>query len=91
MDFIVSFDKHLILIKAKAYTSYKNDQAAGKLERLRLLREFYIALDGSQQRPIEFHFLFASPTAPQKLEVEWTEWKWACKDAYVDVSGDHNI
>ncbi len=77
VDFVVSYDNVLILIEAKAYTSYKNKQMASKLARLKLVYDFYMALPDSREPRVSFHFLLTSPKTPQKLEAEWPS--WACK------------
>ena len=74
VDFIISFGTNIILIEAKAYTSNDNAQVTRKLDRLRILYDFYRDLSGRSDRPIDFRFLLASPTRPQKLNVQWPAW-----------------
>ena len=77
VDFIVSYDNTLILIEAKAFTSYKNTQMTSKLARLELVYEFYQSVPNVEKPSVDFHFLLTSPTRPQRLQAKWPT--WACK------------
>jgi hypothetical protein len=77
VDLIIAFDDVLILLEAKAFTSYSTRQMKSKLARLHLLHAFYSKLPHAGQRPVNFHLLITSPRPPGRLQVEWPQ--WACK------------
>jgi hypothetical protein len=77
VDFVIAFDERLIMIEAKVHTSNATKQVKRKLERLRILHDFYCGLP-QPQKPLQFHFVLASPTKPQKFDdIVWPD--WACK------------
>lgn len=84
-DFIISFREHLILIEAKAHSPNDKQQVARKLERLCALNQFYRSLQGFPNRPIDFRFLLASPTKPQRLNLEWPVWAVKGERSYSEV------
>lgn len=59
-DLVIADDRHLILIEAKAYGAYNNEQVARKRRRFEMLQ--YIAGPN-----LDLHFLLMSPRPPQKL------------------------
>ena len=75
-DLLIVFESegvyHLILVEAKAYSSWDNDQLKRKAERLGRI----FGNDGKQYRPdVIPYFIITSPSKPQKLKTEgWPKW-----------------
>ncbi|HTR17094.1 MAG TPA: hypothetical protein VMI52_08690, partial [Acetobacteraceae bacterium] len=75
VDLVIATERDLILIEAKAYSTFGNPQIASKIDRLNLLHDFYeeLAASGSD-RVVRFHLLLLSPKKPQNLERLWPNW-----------------
>jgi hypothetical protein len=80
IDLVIATGQHLIMIEAKAFGAWDNRQMASKLERLRLLHEYYLGFDKKDQ-PVHFHLLITSPRKPEKLDADWPT--WACREGEV--------
>jgi hypothetical protein len=80
IDLVLATGRELILIEAKGYGAWDNEQAASKLARLELLHDFYgkPLCAESSGRAVNFHLLLISPNPPQKLHQIWPS--WACKE-----------
>lgn len=76
-DFIISFQNELILIEAKGYTAWGNEQVSNKLERLRILYEYYMGLPHINDERVKLHLVITSPSRPQRLSAQWPS--WACR------------
>ena len=72
IDLLIASEPHLIMIEAKAYGAWENNQIASKLDRLDLLHRYY--QDLQPNRSVHFHLLLASPTKPQKLNYDLPGW-----------------
>lgn len=72
IDLLIAFENggknHLILIEAKADTSWNNEQLEGKAKRLKIFDEKEIRTN------CEPHFILMSLTEPKRLDVKWPEW-----------------
>ncbi len=81
VDLVIATGCNLILIEAKAYGYFGNQEIAHKLGHLKLLHDFYCEMVGIEPPPehaVNFHFLITSPRKPNKLKPPaWPD--WACK------------
>jgi hypothetical protein len=79
IDLVIATGRELILIEAKAYGHWENEQLASKLARLELLHDFYckeLVVEQPSEDRINFHLLLISPNPPEKLDPKWPG--WAC-------------
>ena len=74
IDLIVSWDNHIVLIEAKAYSCFSNPQLKSKIARLDFVQGYYKELVGSHNINVDFHLLLISPRAPAKLDVAPPSW-----------------
>jgi len=63
IDFVISFEKYIILIEAKGVTPWSAKQFKSKEERIDLLKKLSRAYDCD----VHFEFLLLSPNEPKKL------------------------
>jgi hypothetical protein len=81
VDLVIATDNDLVLIEAKAHSTFGDEQIISKLARLDLLYDFYEnKLRPTPDRVVHFHFLFLSPTEPKHLEAHRPIW---AKDAKI--------
>ena len=72
---------HLILFEAKAYGHFNEKQYKRKINRLKLLYEFYTGLrkespqESESPHNIVFHYIAYSPTEPQRLQPVRLPWQ----------------
>lgn len=75
LDMVVVSDCNLILIEAKAFGAWGNRQMASKVQRLTFLQSFYGSVAGAASRPVQFHFVLASPRPSKRLKFAgWPSW-----------------
>lgn len=76
IDLVIASDLDLILIEAKAYGSWSNEQIKSKLARLELLHAYYdnMAKDEDIANHVQMHFLLMSPRQPKKIASDWPKW-----------------
>ena len=80
IDLLVAFEDdnngktHLILIEAKADSSWDNKQLNSKAERLRIFDKAEI------REYCKPHFVLMSPKQSSRLDVEWPDWMEISKD-----------
>lgn len=65
IDFIISFEKHIILIEAKGTIAWNSKQFSNKLHRIAALKQFINKYTCSD---IKIEFLLISPIKPKRLE-----------------------
>lgn len=76
IDLVIASGLDLILIEAKAYGSWDNEQIKSKLARLELLHAYYseLAKHANVANHVQMHFLLMSPTPPKRITSAWPEW-----------------
>ncbi len=79
IDLVIATEDHLILIEAKTYGAFEEEQLKSKLDRLNLLYEFSRPLAGKRGRGIHFRLLLTSAKEPEApiVNVGWPP--WACE------------
>ena len=75
IDLLIAFKAkeyyHLILVEAKAYSSWDNQQLESKAKRLRKI----FGNDGNKYPNVKPHFFLTSPRCPQNLKMDkWPSW-----------------
>jgi hypothetical protein len=73
VDLLIAFDANLIIIEAKGYGSWDDEQLRSKLARLQLVREFYNEKLECKHN-IHFYLLLISPNPPGSRDVIWPCW-----------------
>jgi hypothetical protein len=66
---------HLIMIEAKGYGHFTNEQYENKIARLEKLYAFYRKLEEESPRKITFHYVLYSPTSPPNLVPKRLPWQ----------------
>ncbi len=74
VDLVIASGQDLILIEAKAYGAWNNDQIDRKLERLDLLLGYHDTIRQSHDQPVNLHFLLASLREPEQLKSAPKPW-----------------
>lgn len=74
IDLVVSWDNHIVLIEAKAYSCFSNHQLKSKLARLELVQIYYRELAESYNIDVDFRLLLMSSGAPEKLDLAPPSW-----------------
>lgn len=91
-DLLIAFNSegvyHLILVEAKAYSSWDNDQLKSKAERLCKI----FGNDGNRYFNVKPYFNITSPSKPQKLKTEgWPKWMSDYKWIELKVPGRRKV
>ncbi len=78
IDLVIASGLDLILIEAKAYGSWDNEQLQSKFDRLDLLFREYQDIAGkakiAEQDRVKFHFLLMSPRESKNITAERPKW-----------------
>jgi len=80
VDLVISTGQDLILIEAKAYDRFTNEQINSKLARLDLLYQFYKELGPTPDQAVRFYFVLQWPVNPTHLGTIWRPWMCNSKE-----------